>query len=167
MLGGWSLAPTHRQHLEMSIQHRTGLGFKSILSNFSRPVPGHIPTVWEAARHVVLACEMAKSSSQMSHLATTKLFIIISKCKYGGLERRGQPEAFFWKSRILIGRPFPHSKLHLTQYIDLVWIDESLSTLISFIYISVGIKQLTHFGIQLCTLFIGLSVPFHSKVLGV
>lgn len=35
----------HPQLFEMFIQHRTATGFKSILSDFPRPVPGHIPTV--------------------------------------------------------------------------------------------------------------------------
>lgn len=155
--GCWGLAsgtnsPAASWNVCTARNDRTALGFKGILSDFPRPVFGHIPTVWAAALPVILTREMAERSNQMSHLGTKKTFIIISRCKYGGLERRGEPEAFFWKSRIFIGKPLPHSKLHLTQYIDLGWIDESLSTRISFIYISVGIRQLSHFGIQLCTL---------------
>lgn len=78
---GSAAGTNHPQLLQMFIQHRTAAGFKSILSDFPRPVPGHIPTVWAAALHVSLTHEMAKSSSQMSHLGTTKPFTIISKCK--------------------------------------------------------------------------------------
>lgn len=160
--GCWDLAsgtnsPTASWNVRTAQNDRRALGFKSILSDFPRPVSSHIPAVWTAVLPVILTREIAEWSSQMSHLGTTKPFIITSKCKYGGLERRGEPEAFFWKSRIFNGKPLPHSKLHLTQYIDLGWIDESLSALVSFIYISVGIKQLSHFWIQLCTLFMCIS----------
>lgn len=150
----------------MSIRHRTALGFKSILSDFPRPMPGHISTVWAAALHVSLTHEMAKSSSQMSHLGTTKPFIIISRCKYGDLKGKMSLEPFSKNQEYSLEDPSPPSKWHLTQYIDLGWIDESLRALTSFIYISLGFKQLSHFGIQLCTLFMCLSVSFHSKVLG-
>ena len=80
------LGLAHPQQLVMSIEHGTDVGFKSILPDFPRPLSGHIPTVWAAALRAILTCVMAKSSSQMSRLGTTKLFIIISKCKYRGLK---------------------------------------------------------------------------------
>lgn len=156
----------HPQLLEMFVQHTSAAGFKSILSDFPRPVPGHIPTVWAAALRVSLTHEMAKSSSQMSHLGTTKPFTIISKCKSGDLKGETSLKPFSKNQDYSLEDPSPSSKLHLTQYIDLGWIDESLSALISFIYISVSVKQLSHFGTQLCTLFMCLSVSFHSKILG-
>lgn len=75
----------------------------------------------------------------------------------GGLKGEASLKPFSENQEYSLEDPLPHSKLHLTQYIDLGWIDESLSALISFIYISVGIKQLSHFGIQLCTLFMCVS----------
>lgn len=101
------LAPPHPQHLVMSIEHRTDLGFKSILPNFPRPVSGHIPNVWAAALHAILTCEMAKSSSQMSHLGTTKLFIIISKCKYGGMKGEASLKPFSENQEYSLRDPSP------------------------------------------------------------
>lgn len=122
---GVAAGTNHPQLLEISIQQRTATGFKSILSDFPRPVPGHIPTVWAAALHVSLAHEMAKSSSQMSHLGTTKPFTIISKCKYGDLKGETSLKPFSKNQDYSLADPSPQQIAPCSIYWP--WMDRWIS----------------------------------------